>query len=345
MRHHGRSARILSRVGGALFAIFGASVISFIFLRVAPGDPARLLLGPLASPASVKALSDELGLNEGIPAQYLHYISSFLQGDWGFSFSNGDSVSSLFVERIPATIELGVFAFFIAAALALTLSVLSTYRRRPLVDRVVQGFVHVGLGTPPFWLGLLLLILFFEHLHLLPGPEGQLSSEVPPPPTVTHFMTVDAVLAGDWEALGDAFLHLLLPAITLAVVPAAYLTRLLRTNLLEISGERFLVTVRSKGVSRWRTSVRHALPNAVLPTLTAAGPVFAELLAGSVFVETVFNWPGIGQLTAQAILRQDYSVVQAFVLLSATVYVTLSLLVDLLYGVIDPRVRSGSVLR
>jgi ABC-type dipeptide/oligopeptide/nickel transport system permease component len=339
------SRRIAARLLGAAGAVFGASIISFIFLRLAPGDPARLVVGANAPESAVRALQDQMGLNQPIYEQYWRYVSDFFQGDWGFSYSNGTSVSKLFSERIPASIELGLCAFVLAVILAVTFSLVATYRPRKSTNRALQGFTYLGLGTPPFWLGLLALIIFFETFHILPGPEGQLPPDVAPPPSVTNFVLVDSVLAGDWSTLWDAMVHLILPVTVLALAPAAYLTRLLHSNLVEVSEEPFLTTVRSKGVSRWKTAFRHALPNAALPTLTAAGPVFAELLVGSVFVETVFNWPGIGQLTVQSILRQDYSVVETFVLLSATVYVALNLLIDVLATVLDPRVRAPSAVQ
>ncbi len=337
--------RFAMRLLGSLGAIFGASIISFVFLRVAPGDPVRLIIGPQASPAAIAGLRRELRLDQPLVVQYWHYITDFVRGDWGFSFSNGQQVSTLISDRLPASIELAVAAFLIAVTTAVVLSVAATYRPRRGSERAVRAFTSFGLGTPAFWLALLLLIVFFVNLHVLPGPEGQLSRDVATPPNVTGFVVIDALLEGDWTALGNALEHLVLPAIALAAAPAALLTRMLYSNMAEVSREPFLLTVRSKGVNRWRTSVRHTLPNGVLPTLTAAGPVFAELLGGSVFIETVFNWPGVGQLAVQSISRQDYSVVQALVLLSAATYVVLNLLIDYLAGVIDPRVRAPSAVQ
>jgi ABC-type dipeptide/oligopeptide/nickel transport system permease component len=172
-----------------------------------------------------------------------------------------------------------------------------------------------------------------------PGPDGRLGPNTIPPPAVTHFYTFDALIAGQWATAWDAFRHLALPAITLGLAPWAFLVRLLRANLLDISRENFLVVVRSKGLGRRSAFQKHALPNAFLPTLTAAGLLFAQLLSGSVLVERVFNWPGVGGLIVDSILRQDFAVVQTFVLLSAILYVVVNILVDILYGVVDPRVR------
>jgi peptide/nickel transport system permease protein len=333
---------ILARVGTSLAAIFGASILSFVFLRIVPGNPARLILGQFASQDAIDQLVDDLGLNDPIHVQYGNYIWDFLRGDWGFAYSAGQPVSTLLGSRLPATIELGLYAFLFALAGALVLALVATYRRRPLVDGSVSAVSFFGLGMPPFWFGLILLVVFYERLGVLPGPDGRLSQDTPPPPEITRLYTVDALITGNFATFGDAATHLVLPAITLGLAPLAFLVRLLRANLLEVSGEPFIVVVRSKGLGRFAAFVRHALPNAFLPTLTAGGLLLGQLLAGSVLVEKVFNWPGAGALVTDGILRQDYSVVQAFILLSAFVYVVVNLVVDVLYGVIDPRVRRPS---
>jgi ABC-type dipeptide/oligopeptide/nickel transport system permease component len=332
------SVRVLS----ALAAVFGASIIAFLFLRIAPGDPARLVAGPLASQEQLDAISHEMGLDENLLVQYWNYISDFFQGDWGYSFGTGEQVTTLMEQRIPASAELGLYAFLGAFVSAVVLALLATYRRRRVVDGTVRGIAFLGLGTPPFWLGLLLLLIFFVWLDWLPGPEGRLSPDVTPPPEVTRLYTVDALLAGQWSTSWNAFLHLILPAFALGFAAFAYLVRLLRANLLDVGREPFLVVARSKGLSRWTAFRRHALPNAFLPTLTAAGLILAQLLAGSVLVEKVFNWPGVGTLVVDSILRKDFAVVETFILLSAIAYVVVNAFVDFFYGVIDPRVRAPS---
>jgi peptide/nickel transport system permease protein len=331
---------VIGRAAGGLVAILGASVLAFVLLRVFPGDPARLVLGPLASQQAVDSLSREMGLDQPIWVQYWHYISDFFRGDWGYSYTAGQNVSQQISTRLPASIELGLYAFLFAFVASVVLALASTYRRRPVIDGAVRTSAFVGLGTPPFWLALILLLIFFVWLGVLPGPEGRIGPHVPPPPKVTGLLTVDALLAGNLRAFGSAFAHLLLPAISLGLAVYAYLVRLLRANLLEVRGEPFLVVVRSKGLGRWTAFRRHALPNAFLPTLTASGLLIAQLIAGSVLVEKVFNWPGIGTLVIDSILRQDFSVVQTFILLSACAYVVVNLVVDVLYGVLDPRIRA-----
>jgi ABC-type dipeptide/oligopeptide/nickel transport system permease component len=335
-------ARFLgARLAGGLGAIFGASLLTFVFLRLLPGNPARLVLGPLASDEAVARLRDHMGLDDPVWLQYWTYARDFVSGDWGFSYSAGRPVAEHIGARLPASIELGLWAFAIAFIAALTLALLSTYRHRPVIDGVTRAAAFIGLGTPPFWLALVLLVVFFSQLGLLPGPEGQLSRAIAPPPKATGLITVDALLNGQFATFWDAFRHLLLPAISLGIAPFAFLVRLLRANLLEVRREPYLVVARSKGLSRWSVFTRHALPNALPPTLTAGGLLLAQMIGGSVLVEKVFNWPGVGTMVVDSILRQDFSVVQAFVLLSACAYVLMNLVVDILLGIIDPRVRVG----
>jgi peptide/nickel transport system permease protein len=331
------------RVLGSVGAVFGASILAFIIMRVLPGNPARLILGPLATQHAVTSLNHAIGLDRPIYVQYWRYISGFFQGNWGYSYSDGQSVRSLIGERAPATLELALFSFGITMIAAVGLALLSTYRRRPITDRIVRGASYLGFGTPPFFLALLLLIVFFTSLHIFPGPEGRLGVTATAPPTVTHLYTVDALLAGQLGTFWQAFLHLILPALALGISSFSFLVRLLRANLLEISREPFITVARGKGLPRWLAFRRHALPNAFLPTLTAGGLVLGEFLAGSVLIERVFNWPGVGSLVFDAIVKQDYAVVETFILLSAVMFVLVNLVVDLLYAVIDPRVRIPSV--
>jgi peptide/nickel transport system permease protein len=330
------------RVLGSLGAIFGASLLAFFIMRVLPGNPARLILGPLATQHAVDSLNHSIGLDQSIFVQYWRYITEFFQGDWGFSYSDGATVRKLIGERAPATIELALFSFALTLFAAVALALLATYRKRPTADRIVRGISYLGFGTPPFFLALLLLIVFFTSLHILPGPEGRLGVTATAPPTVTHLYTVDALLAGQLGTFWQAILHLLLPAIALGVSSFSFLVRLLRANLLEISREPFITVARGKGLPRSVAFRRHALPNAFLPTLTAGGLVLGEFLAGSVLIERIFNWPGLGSLVFEAIVKQDYAVVETFILLSAVMFVLVNLVVDLLYAVIDPRVRTPS---
>jgi len=331
------------RLLGSIGAVFGATLLAFLIMRVLPGNPGRLILGPLATQGAVDALNHQLGLDQPLYVQYWRFISDFFQGNWGYSYSEGESVKTLIFERAPATIELALFSFTLTMVASVGLALLSTYRHRPTTDRLVRASSYIGFGTPPFFLALLLLIVFFSSLHLLPGPEGRLSVRAVAPPEVTGLYTVDSLLAGQLGTFWESFKHLLLPGIALGISSYAFLVRLLRANLLEVSREPFLTVARGKGMRRWSAFRHHALPNAFLPTLTAGGLVLGEFLAGSVLIERIFDWPGIGSLVFEAIIKQDYAIVQTFILLAAVMFVLVNLIVDLLYAVIDPRVRIPTV--
>jgi peptide/nickel transport system permease protein len=335
---------VLRRCASSFIAVVGASILGFVILRVLPSNPARAIVGPLAPPEAVAAQVQRMGLNDPIYTQYWDYISQFVTGDWGYSYTAGQSVHQQMSSRFAASLELAIYAFVVALLLAIVCALISTYRHRPAVDRTVRGVAFFGMGTPPFWFGLILLLVFFSGLGLVPGPDGRLGANVPPPTHVTGLFAVDALITGNFSTFWDAFKHLILPVLTLAFAPFSYLVRLLRANLLDVSREPFIAVARSKGLSRWEAFSRHALPNAFVPTLTASGIIFAQLLGGSVLVESLFNWPGIGALVAQSILVQDYAVVQGFLLLSAVAYVLINLTVDILCGVIDPRVRRPSAV-
>lgn len=334
---------VTRRLIGSFGAIIGATILAFIIMRALPGNPARLIVGPLATPQALASVRHEIGLDKPVFTQYWLYISHFFEGNWGYSYADGKSVSSLIGERLPATIELAIFSFLITMLCAVLGALLVTYRRRPIADRILRAVAYLGFGTPPFFVALLLLIIFFRSFHVLPGPEGRLGLQANPPPTVTHMYTLDALIAGQFGTFWSALEHLILPGVALGLSSFSFIVRLLRANLLEVSREPFITVARGKGLRRWTAFRRHALPNAFLPTLTAGGLVLGEFLAGSVLIERVFNWPGIGSLVFDAIVKQDYAIVQTFILLSAVMFVLVNLVVDLLYAVIDPRVRIASV--
>lgn len=327
---------VIERVGSAVATIFGASLVAFVILRAVPTNPARLIAGPFATEEVLAQIRSDLGLDQPVWAQYLDYVFSFFRGDWGFSYSAGRSVLSLIAERLPASAELAIFAFVLAFAAAVLFTVLASYAGSRVVDAILRLSSFVSVGVPPFWISLLLLMLFFEGLGWFPGPSGRGPR---PEELYTGLYTVDHLLAGNLAGVWTALYYLTLPGIALALGAFGYLVRLLRANLLDVVNETFVTVLHAKGVPPLSTHFRHILPNAFLPTLTAGGLILAQLIGGSVLVERIFNWPGIGSLVIDGILRQDYAVVQAFILLSACIYIVVNLAVDLLYGVIDPRIR------
>lgn len=327
---------LAERVGSAILTILGASIIAFVVLRALPTDPARLIAGPFATEDVLAEVRAQMGLDQPLVVQYVDYIVSFLRGDWGFSYAAGMPVLPLIAERLPASAELALFSFVLAFVAAVGLTVLVSYTRSRVLDGVLRVVSFVSVGVPPFWISLLLLMLFFESLGWFPGPVGRGPAPVQ---IVTGFYTIDHLLAGNLQGALTAVWHLALPGLALALGSFGYLVRLLRANLLDVVHEPFVTVLHSKGVPPVTTHFRHILPNAFLPTLTAAGLILAQLIGGSVLVERIFTWPGIGTLVIYGITRQDYAVVQAFILLSAVIYIVVNLAVDLLYGYVDPRVR------
>jgi len=331
--------KIGSIAGGGVVTLFLASVAVFVILRILPADPTRLILGPFATAGALHHERVLLGLNLPVYIQYVHYVAGFVRGNWGFDYGTGTPVLKEVVTRLPASLELGFYAMMFATVGAVCAALFSVGARSRLVDSACRAVAFVGLGSPPFWISLVLLVLFAQYLRWLPGPVGRLSIGVAPPPTVTHFYTFDALIAGQWGKVTDALDHILLPALTLGLAPFGFLFRLLRHSLLEVSDAEFLLVCQGKGLTRWQALVRHGLPNALLPALTALGLLVGQLVAGSVLVEAVFNWPGVGQLVVNSVLAREYAVVEAFVILSAIAFIVVNRIVDALYVVVDPRLR------
>lgn len=326
------------RVLGAVTTLLLASALAFFVLRLLPGDSARLIAGPLADAETVAAVRRGLGLDQPMVIQFLTYLRDFFTGDWGFSFGAGQDVATVFADRLPATIELALFAFVLSAGGAILLAVVASYRGGGWRALLHAGSI-VGMGTPPFWIALLALLVFSQFLGWFPGPSEVISRGVTPPETVTGFVTVDALLEGRIDVTIDAIWHLFLPAACLALLSWAFLVRLLNANMEESKRDPYVTVVRSKGVSSWSTHWRHVLHNASLPSFTASGLVLAQLITGSVLVEKVFDWPGVGSLVVESILRQDFAVVQVFIMLSAVLFIVTNLLVDILGAFLDPRTR------
>jgi ABC-type dipeptide/oligopeptide/nickel transport system permease component len=345
-RNVGLGAQIAKNLVGGIAAVIGASLIVFACFRAFPGDPARLVVGEFATEGAYEAVQHQMGLDRPLYTQYWLFITGFVKGDWGFSWTLGQPVSEQIGQRLPASIELALAAFTLTMILSVIFALGATFARRHRVfDPLIRGVCYVGIGMPPFLAGLLLLLLFSRWLDVLPGPEGELSPQTPLPEPITHSVLVDSLIRGDWGTAWDASRHLILPTIALSLAPLAVLTRILRANLLEVRREPFILLVRSKGVSRWSAASRHALPNAYLPTLTVSGIILGHMIGSAILVETVFHWPGVGALTVESALRKDFALPQTIVLLTAIFYVLLNTLVDILYGVIDPRVRLAASTR
>jgi ABC-type dipeptide/oligopeptide/nickel transport system permease component len=299
---------LIRRIVSSVFVIFGVSVAAFSMVHLVPGDPVAIMLGERATPADVARLRGELGLDEPLPVQYLDYVSRAIRGDFGESIRSGQPVLGEISDRVAPTLELALAAMAIAVALGLLTGVTAATSKSSAADFSTMAVSLVGLSLPTFWSGLLLIYLFGLKLGWFPVSG-----------------------AGGLRAL-------LLPAVTLALPAAAVLARLTRSSMLEVLGQDYVRTARSKGLPEDAVVYKHALQNAFIPVLTIMGLQFGALLGGSVIVESVFARPGLGRFAVDAILARDFPVVQAIVLLAGVVFVLVNLLVDILYSVLDPRI-------
>jgi peptide/nickel transport system permease protein len=328
---------LLRRLALAIPILLGVSLLVFFMLHSAGGDPAVTMLGARADAESLAELRRELGLDRSLPVQYLAFLSGAVRGDFGRSYRTNTPVVDEIANRFPATIELAVAAMAIAVVVGVGLGALAAVRRHTWLDYVGSTVVLLGVSIPTFWLGIILIIVFGLWLRWLPI-SGRINPRLGADPSAP-FLTLTSLLQGNWTVAKDAFLHLILPAVTLAAWPAAIIARMTRASLIESLGQDYVRTARAKGLKERLIVVRHAAQNAVLPVLTVVGLEFGTLLGGAVITETIFSWPGLGQLTVNAIGARDYQMVQGVVVLLAAVFVVLNLLVDVLYAVLDPRIR------
>jgi peptide/nickel transport system permease protein len=306
-------------------------------VRGIPGDPAQILLGQQATHEQVQQLRAHMGLDKPVIVQYAVFLRDAMTGDLGDSIVTGRPVITELLVRFPATLELTAFAMFIAIAVGVPVGVISAVRQYSLLDKVTSVLALTGISIPIFWLAMVLILIFGVRLELLPFP-GRLSSGVSIQ-AFTGLVLVDSLLAGNFGAFWDGFKHLIMPALALGTIPMAVITRMTRSSMLEVMGEDYVRTARAKGVIPWRVVFKHALRNAMLPTVTVIGLQVGLLMSGAVITETIFGWPGVGQIAYESIYRRDYAMIQGVVLYGALLFVLVNLLVDILYAVLDPRVR------
>lgn len=321
-----------------IFVIWGISLITFVLARVVPTDPARLIAGPRASPASLEVVRKDYGLDRPLIEQYLNYLRGLVRGDLGRSFSSRRLVTEDLRAFFPATVELTLAALLIAVVIGLPLGILAAVRRNSWLDYIGRTLATLGLAIPPFWLGLMLQLLFYTGLTWLPVGD-RLSQDVTAPPLLTGLYTIDSLLRGQLATFGDALYHLLLPAIVLSFSTTAVFVRLVRTTLLEVMAMDFIRTARAKGLANQWVILRHALRNAILPILTIGGLQLGLLLSGTLLVESIFSWPGLGRYSAQSIVSADYNGIMGVTLLIAVIYLLVNTVVDLLYAWFDPRIH------
>lgn len=342
-------AYVLKRLAYLGLVLLGVSAVVFFLLRGMPGvDPLAAYIAPglPVSQDALVALRRELRLDEPLPVQYAYYVADLLRGDWGFSRTAAQPVLEALVGRLPATVELAVFAVVLSTGLGVPLGIIAALRKDRAADVAVRVLSITGISFPVFWLGIILQLVFFYYLGQLGLPNlpsrGRVEDLVAlqyPLKAVTGFYAIDSLMAGNIAVFTSALRHLMLPAFTLSLISLAAIVRIMRASMLEVLRQDYILLARSKGLPLRTVIVRHALPNAITPVLTTAGTTLGILLGGAVVVETVFSWPGIGRLAAQGILNNDSILVVGFTLFVATMMVLVNLLVDVLYAVVDPRVR------
>jgi dipeptide transport system permease protein len=329
---------IARRLGLVVPTFLGITLLVFALIRLLPGDPVEALSGERGMTTErYERLIKEFGLDRPLPVQYADYLWKAVQGDLGHSTITHEPVFKEFITLFPATIELSICAMLLALLIGVPAGIFAAVKRNTVWDYSVMGASLTGFSMPIFWWGLLLILTFSVTLGWTPV-SGRIAIQFDIPP-VTGFMLIDSLLSSDKGAFKSALSHLILPSIALGTIPLAVIARMTRSSMLEVLREDYVRTARAKGASSFRIVGVHALRNALIPVVTTIGLQVGTLLAGAILTETIFSWPGIGKWLVEAIHRRDYPAVQGGILLSATVIIGVNLIVDVLYGVINPRIR------
>jgi len=331
---------ILRRLLWVFPVAFGVVTLTFFMARVFNGDPTELYAPPEATDALRAQIRARLGLADPLPVQYVKYLWALLRFDLGTSFTTGQSVASDLWDRLPATLELGLIGLGLGIAVGIPLGVMAAVYRERWPDFLVRGITLGGMALPQFWVGLVLISIFFVTLRVLPGPVGRLPIGIPLPPRITGFLLIDTLLAGDLALWWQAVRQLTLPALTLGFSTASPIARVTRSAMVEAMQSDYIRTAIAMGHGRRAVWFRYSLRNALLPVVTLIGGVAGHIFAGAVLLESIFAWPGLGQYALQSIERSDFAALQGFVIYASLLYVLAFLVVDLLYMFIDPRIRA-----
>ncbi len=331
---------LLRRIVGIAAVMIGVSVITFAISHVVPADPAVAALGDHATDAQIAAFRAEYHLDRPLPEQYAIYVVGLLHGDLGRSIRTRRAVADDLADSFPATLELSFAALAISLLIGIPAGIWSAIYRGRLPDVVVRVAALAGGSLPVFWLGLIVIGLFYYQLGWLPG-GGRLDTFVAPPPTRTGLYVLDSVLALDVDALRSSLIHLVLPSLTLGYFSTAVVARMTRSSMLEVLGQDYMRTARAKGLAERLVVVRHGLRNALIPTVTVIGLTFGSLLSGAVLTETIFSWPGLGRYATASAISLDFPAVLGVTLLAAIVYPVANLAVDIAYYWLDPRIQRG----
>lgn len=331
---------ITRRILFLLILMVGVVTIVFILSHMVPSDPvvANLSQRNMSNPELVEAFRNKWGLDKPLYVQYLLHIKSLLKGDLGVSIRTNRPIIADISQYLPATIELAFFSMIIASIFGILFGIISATKRNSAIDQILRTISVVGVSIPSFWFALIMLFVFYYKLGWLPGP-GRISSFIEFPASIINFYVFGSVLQGNWVVAADSFKHLILPSIVLGAFSMGLIARTTRSNLLEVISTDYIRTAKAKGLSEGLIIVRHALGNALIPVITVIGIGLSNLLGGMVLVETIFAWPGIGQYAFQSVITLDFPAITAVALLIAINYLFVNLVIDILYGVIDPRVK------
>jgi peptide/nickel transport system permease protein len=331
---------IARRLGLMVVAAVGVTLISFVISHAVPADPVVSNLGQIASqrPEIVKAFREKWGLDKPLYVQYLTFVRNLGRGELGTSINTRRAVTKDLAQFLPATIELATTAILFALVLGLPLGIFAAIRRDGPVDHLARLVSLVGVSIPIFWLATVSLVLFYATLHWTVGP-GRLGPQIERPDYVTGFYIVDSLIAGDYEAFRSAAAHLVLPGLVLASSVMGIVTRVTRSSMLEVLSQDYTRTARAKGLREARVVARHALRNALIPTVTVLGLAYGGLLSGAVMTETIFAWPGLGRYAFQSVVTNDFPAIMGVTFVIGIMYVLVNLVVDLLYGWLDPQIH------
>jgi peptide/nickel transport system permease protein len=330
---------ILKRLAMAIPSLIGVVVVTFLLTRALPGDPAAYFAGPAATPQAIQEIRVKLGLDKPLIVQFGAYVVDLVHGNLGNSLTTGQPVASELRSRLPASAELTLLGLIVSIIIAVPLGILAATKPNSLLDHACRIVSTAGVSLPVFFTGLILVYVFYYQLGWAPAPLGRLDVFFTEPPHVTGFYLIDSLIARDPETFMAALKQLILPALTLAIFSLAPIARMTRASMLAVLSSDFVRTGRASGLSAYTVIITYAFRNAMLPVITTLGMVFSFLLGANVLVEKVFAWPGIGSYAVEALLASDFAPVQGFVLTMAVMYVAINLMIDVLYGVIDPRVR------
>jgi ABC-type dipeptide/oligopeptide/nickel transport system permease component len=332
---------LLRRLGLAVLTLAGIVVVVFGVTHILPGNPALVEAGGYADKQTLSAIEQQMGLNKPLATQFGSYLSGLLHGSLGTSYTTGNPVTQDLLNRLPATVELAVASTILAMLIGVPLGLLAGMREGSLPDWFGRVSAIIGTSIPLYWLGLVLIVVFYAGLHVAPAPSGEVNAFAVLPPTYTHSLIIDSLISGDWSTLGDALGHLALPAITLGIIETAPILKITRSATIEVARSDYVRTAKAYGLSRWEILRSDVLRNVATRVLTALGIVFGFLLGGSILVEHIYNWPGIGLYAWNAVTSTDFNAIQGYILTVGVIYVLLNLIVDLLYAVADPRIRLG----